>query len=620
VVGIAAYVGRREAAPILLRVLAALDASGRLAVEISTLNGNGVERRQAARLVTLEGALARQPVHGACGIARARPSAAGGGAESGDGREGDEPCCGELALACYGIIENGEALRALLASAGHRFESDDDAETLAHLIADAPGETLEARIRSALERVEGSCSFAATSAAEPGTIVVAQEGTSLFIGVGEQECFVASEVAPLTSHTRVIVHLREGDLAVVTAGGYRIVERRAHVDDDDADEDDIDAILQRIERGGYRHSLWKEIAEQAVTVERGLSGRLAFAEGTARLPELERALGGAGDPERVVLVGAGSSWHAALAGRRIVDVLARMPAGVELASEFRYAPRRGGAGVLTIALSKSGESPDTVVAARQARALGSRVLALVNAPESTLAREADAWLDLRAGGELGVAGTKTFTAQLVALLLVGLALGRRRGLSREAGSKFLDQLGQLPEQVEQVLGLEAAIRALARRCGEARHALVLGRGAQRPVALEGALQLTEVARMHAEECSALEMQHGPIRLVEAGVPVVFLVPRDEAYPKVLATMREVKARGGLAVAITNEENGARDLADASLVVPAAAPLLLPILTVVPLQSLAYHIAALRGYEVDRPASPAANLTRRDSVPAARAPL
>lgn len=589
------YVGRREAAPVLLKGLNALGCRGHSSAELAILNGGTAPRRAAGRIPGLESQLCREPIQGTCGLAHASTTASTAAASEVAGRP--SACCTDLALFHTGLIENGDALRALLERGGHVFDTGADAELLAHLVEDAPGETLEERVSGALERVEGTWSLVAASGAEPGKIVVARDGAPALLGIGEGECFVASDASGILAHTRTVVYLSDGDVAAVTRDGYRVVRQAAVPAAADAD---IDAALDEIERGGHAHFMRQEIFEQPGVIERALRGRVSFAEGTARFDDAEVAPADLDAVQRVVIVGTGSAWHAALLGRHVIEVLARVPVEVEHASEYRYAPRRAGPGTLTIALSRSGENADTVQAECAARAAGSRVVAIVNTVASTIAREADGRIYLHAGPELGVASTKFFTAAMVTLLLLGLELGRRRGLSPEAGRKFLDRLFALPGQVAEALALEPQIRAAAERCTEARNALVLGRGLNYPVALEGALKLVEVGHMHAEGHSALETRHGPVQLVTSEAPVVFLAPRDEALPKVLSSMHEVRSRGGWIIAIANgADGGVRDLADHHWRVPATPPLLAPVVNVVPLQLLAYHVAVLRGHDVDR---------------------
>jgi glucosamine--fructose-6-phosphate aminotransferase (isomerizing) len=373
--------------------------------------------------------------------------------------------------------------------------------------------------------------------------------------------------------------------------------------------DDIEWDLDAIALGGYPHFMLKEICEQPESVRSTLRGRLLVAEGTARLNGLNLTAEQCGAIRRIVIVACGTSWHAGLVGRHVLEELAGIPVAVEYASEYRYRRQLRLPGTVTIAISQSGETADTLEALRAAKAAGSTVLGLVNVVGSTIAREADGGIYLHAGPEIGVASTKAFTSQVVALLLLGLYLGRQRGLEIEEGRRLVSQLVRLPELVERALAVEPQVRALAERYADARNALYLGRGANFPVALEGALKLKEISYIHAEGYPAAEMKHGPIALIDENMPVVCLAPKDPVYPKVVSNMQEVKARGGRIIAITSEGNGdLTNLADHQVAVPASPPLIAPVLTVIPLQLLAYHIAVLRGCDVDRPRNLAKSVT------------
>jgi len=373
--------------------------------------------------------------------------------------------------------------------------------------------------------------------------------------------------------------------------------------------DDIEWDLDAIALGGYPHFMLKEICEQAETVRSTLRGRLLAGEGTARLNGLNLTPAQCSRIRRIVIVACGTSWHAGLVGRHILEELSEIPVSVEYASEYRYRRELRIPGTLTIAISQSGETADTLEALRAAKAAGSTVIGLVNVVGSTIAREADGGIYLHAGPEIGVASTKAFTAQVVSLLLLGLWLGRQRGMSVDEGRAMVTELLGLPELVARALQVEPQVRSLAERHAQARNALYLGRGVNFPVALEGALKLKEISYIHAEGYPAAEMKHGPIALIDENMPVVCLAPKDSVYAKVVSNMQEVKARGGRIIAITSEGNGDLGrLVDHQIAVPASSPLLAPVLTVIPLQLLAYHIAVLRGCDVDRPRNLAKSVT------------
>ena len=604
--GIVGYVGPRDAVSVLVEGLSRLEYRGYDSAGVAVLNGNGVETRKlAGRIAGLRALLTRAPLHGSCGIGHTRWATHGAPTERNAHPHAD--CTGTVALVHNGIIENADALRKRLEQNGHCFGTETDTETLVHLIEESPGATLEERVIAALHHVEGTYGIAVVAEADSRKIVVARRGSPVLLGVGDGEFLVASDASAVLGHTRSVVYLNDGDVAVLTPEGYRILDGDAR--EQQRAVDDIEWDLDAIALGGYPHFMLKEICEQAKTVRSTLRGRLLASEGTARLNGLNFTPEQCSRIRRVVIVACGTSWHAGLVGRHILEDLVRIPVSVEYASEYRYRRQQRLPGTVTIAISQSGETADTLEALRAAKAAGSTVVGLVNVVGSTIAREADGGIYLHAGPEMGVASTKAFTAQVVALLLLGLYLGRQRGLPEEQGRQLVAQLIQLPELVERALAVEPQVRALAERYADARNALYLGRGVNFPVALEGALKLKEISYIHAEGYPAAEIKHGPIALIDENMPVVCLAPKDYVYPKVVSNMQEVKARGGRIIAITSEGNGdLSNLADDQVAVPASPPLIAPVLTVIPLQLLAYHIAVFRGCDVDRPRNLAKSVT------------
>jgi len=606
VCGIVGYVGPRDAVSVLVEGLSRLEYRGYDSAGVAVLNGGGVETRKlAGRIGGLRELLARAPLHGSCGIGHTRWATHGAPTERNAHPHAD--CTGTVALVHNGIIENADVLRKRLEVGGHRFVTETDTETLVHLIEESPGATLEDRVIAALQHIEGTYGIAVVAETDPGKIVVARRGSPVLLGVGDGEFLVASDVSAVLEHTRSVVYLNDGDVAVLTSRGYRVLDPEAR--EQERAVDDIEWDLDAIALGGYPHFMLKEICEQSETVRSTLRGRLLVAEGTARLHGLNLTAEDCREIQRVAIVACGTSWHAGLVGRHILEELVGIPVSVEYASEYRYRRQLRLPGTVTIAISQSGETADTLEALRAARAAGSTVLGLVNVVGSTIAREADGGIYLHAGPEIGVASTKAFTAQVVALLLLGLYLGRRRGLSVEEGCALVAQLVRLPELVERALAVEPQVKALAERYADAPNALYLGRGVNFPVALEGALKLKEISYIHAEGYPAAEMKHGPIALIDENMPVVCVAPQDRVYAKVVSTMQEVKARGGRLIAITSEGNGdLSHLVDHQIAVPASPPLITPVLTVIPLQLLAYHIAVLRGCDVDRPRNLAKSVT------------
>ncbi len=611
--GIVAYTGKRQAAPILLHGLERLEYRGydSAGIAIETGGGGLTTRKLAGRVAALGALVKDAPVPGHSGIGHTRWATHGVPNMVNAHPHGD--CRGDIAVVHNGIIENAEVLRAALRQGGHFFNSDTDTETVAHLIEVSDGDSLEQRVIAALEHVTGTYGLAVISADEPGKIVVARQGSPVLVGVGGQEYFVASDASAILEHTRSVVYLNDGDIAVLTPAGYRVIDRKSRVQ-----ERAVDALawdLEAIELGGHAHFMVKEILEQPETVRSTLRGRLmGGGDGSvARLSGLNLSAADCAELRRIHIVACGTSWHAGLVGRQIIEELADIPVSVEYASEYRYRrqPRPSGrpGQRLTIAIAQSGETADTLEAMRAARANGSRVVGIVNVVGSTIAREADGGIYLHAGPEIGVASTKAFTSQIVALALLGGYLGSHRGLAADAAQQLVCELTRLPDLVAETLELEPEVKALAEQWAEARHALYLGRGVNFPVALEGALKLKEISYIHAEGYPAAEMKHGPIALIDEQMPVVFVAPHDEVYPKVVSNMHEVRARGGRILAITTQGNGdLQRLVDYQLRVPRTMPLLSPIVTVIPLQLLAYHIAVLRGCDVDKPRNLAKSVT------------
>ena len=606
--GIIGYVGTRQAAPILLDGLGRLEYRGYDSAGVAIQNGAGLKVvKLAGRVSALREQLTGAPVSGTSGVAHTRWATHGAPTTVNAHPHGD--CRGQVAVVHNGIIENADALRLALAAVGHRFTTETDTEILAHLIEDAPGDTLEARVIAALAHVEGTYGLAVMSAAEPGKVVVARQGSPVLLGIGDDELFVASDASALLEHTRSVVYLDDGDIAVLTPAGYHVLDRESHVQLRAVA--DVAWDVAEIELGGYAHYMLKEIREQPETVRATLRGRLLPEQGTARLNGLNLSPADCRAVRRVVILACGTSWHSGLVGRDLIEELAGIPVQVEYASEYRY--RRSLApppGTLAIAISQSGETADTLEAMRAARAAGARVVGIVNVVGSTIAREAQGGIYLHAGPEIGVASTKAFTSQIVALALLGLYLGRARELSAEDGREVVCRLMQLPQLVARALEIEPQVKALAARFAAAPNFLYLGRGVNFPVALEGALKLKEISYIHAEGYPAAEMKHGPIALIDENMPVVFVAPNDAVYGKVCSNMQEVRARRGRIIAVTTEGNGhlGERLAEAQLAVPATLPLLSPVVTTIPLQLLAYHIAVLRGCDVDRPRNLAKSVT------------
>jgi glutamine---fructose-6-phosphate transaminase (isomerizing) len=606
--GIVGYTGRKQAAALVLEGLKRLEYRGYDSAGIAVVNDGRLEVVKAAgKIAALEQALGGKPPAGHTALAHTRWATHGAPTDINAHPHSD--CGGTLAVVHNGIIENATVLRAALAGRGHVFRSETDTEVLAHLIEElhGAGAALGDAVVGALQRVEGTFGIGVVSTREPDTIVVARRGSPLLVAIGSGEHFVASDAAAVLAHTRSVVYLDDGEVAIVRPDGYRILDLTA-VEKVKA-VTRVDWDVATVERGGHAHFMLKEILEQPESLRNVLRGRLLEEEGDVHLgglnvsdEELQRI-------NRIVFTGCGTSWHAGLIGEYMMEELARLPTEVEYASEFRYRNPIVDERTLVVGISQSGETADTLAALREAKRRGARTLGLVNVVGSTIAREVDGGIYLHAGPEIGVASTKAFTSQIAALALLTLKMGRLRTLSILQGREVVRALARLPELVERALAKAPEVERLAERMVRATNVLYLGRGYNFPVALEGALKLKEISYIHAEGYPAAEMKHGPIALIDELMPVVFIAPRDTVYPKVLSNVEEVKARGGRVIAIVTEgDTGVSSLAEHAIAVPETLDLLSPILSVLPLQLLAYYIAVRRGCNVDQPRNLAKSVT------------
>ncbi len=608
--GIVGYIGEKRAAPLLLQGLRRLEYRGYDSAGIAVqVNGNVETKKAVGKIVELEKRLSNggEPT-GTVGIAHTRWATHGAPNEINAHPHID--CKNEIAVVHNGIIENASTLKQRLTALGHKFSSETDTEVVAHLIEEAFDGNLEEAVRAALQQVEGAYGLAIISSKDPNKIVVARKGSPLLLGITDNgEYFVASDVAAVLAQTRQVIYLDDGEMAVLTRDGYQTLSLRggeitkeiAHV------QWELDAI----EKGGHEHFMLKEIFEQPETLRNTMRGRMLDLEGNIKLggvtltPEELRSI------ENITICACGTSWHSGLIGEYMMEELAKIPVEVEYASEFRYRSSVVGPGTLLIAISQSGETADTLAAMREARERGARVMGLVNVVGSTIARESDFGIYLHAGPEIGVASTKAFTSQVLALTLFTLHLARVRGtLDAERAKEIMAAIKKLPEQVEQVLELNDALRELARTYKSATNFLYLGRGFNFPTALEGALKLKEISYIHAEGLPAAEMKHGPIALIDENMPVVMIAPRDSVYSKVISNIQEVKARGGRVIAVVTEGSDAEiaNLVDHLIPIPDTIEFLTPILATVPLQLLAYHVAVMRGCNVDMPRNLAKSVT------------
>ncbi len=606
--GIVAYAGAEPASPILLEALTRLEYRGYDSAGLAVQNGVGLEMRRAAgRLAALGDLLDEDPVDGESGIAHTRWATHGEPTVANAHPHAD--CSGEIAVCHNGIIENADILRAELIRRGHSFKSDTDTEVLAHLIEEHWLPPLHLSVARALAMVEGTYGLAVMSAREPGRIVCARRGSPLLVGLGNGKIFAASDAAALLPYTRRVVYLDDGELAVLDSSGADILSIDA-LSRIAKPVEELDWDLESAEKGGHAHFMLKEIHEQPSSLAATLRGRIQRSTPVVKLGGLSEVASVLGETNRVVFTACGTSWHAGLIGKFMVEEYARVQADVEYASEWRYRNPVLEPGTVVVGISQSGETADTLAALSLAKEKGATTLGIVNVVGSSVARATDAGIYLHAGPEIGVASTKAFTSQVAALSLFSLYLGRQRGLAPEVADRVLRELQTLPEKVRKILDRAGEIEAMARRLVDLGHSnyLYLGRGYSFPVSLEGALKLKEISYVHAEGFSAAEMKHGPIALIDEDMPVVVVAPRDAVYPKVLSNMREVKARGGVLIAITTEPNGLAELADEVFIVPSTEDSLQGVICSIPLQLLAYHIGVLRGCDVDRPRNLAKSVT------------
>ena len=508
-----------------------------------------------------------------------------------------------------GIIENFQVLKKGLINFGYEFKSETDSEVLVHLIDNfiKKGYDLTKSVRLALNEVEGTYGLAIVYSKEPDKIIAARKGSPLVIGIGEGENFIASDVSAILAHTKQVIYLEDGEIAILKKDSFNAIT--IHDDEIDKEVHEITMTLEEIDRGGYAHFMLKEIMEQPETLRNSIRGRILDEEGSSVLGGLTDVVNKLVNSKRIIITACGTSWHAGLVGEYMFEQFCRIPTEVEYASEFRYRNPIIEKDDAIFFISQSGETADTLAAVREAKMKGALVLGICNAVGSSIARETNAGVYTHAGPEIGVASTKAFTSQLTVLALITLLIARRKNLSRVDGKQIADELRSLPEKIESILRLNDQIEIIAEEFKDATNFLYLGRGYNFPVALEGALKLKEISYIHAEGYPAAEMKHGPIALIDENLPVVFIAPKDSTYEKIISNIQEVKARGGRTIAIASEDDTEIDrLVDYSIKIPQTIRMLMPILTVIPLQLLAYHIAVKKGLNVDQPRNLAKSVT------------
>jgi glucosamine--fructose-6-phosphate aminotransferase (isomerizing) len=604
--GIIGVVGTKKAVPILIDGLKRMEYRGYDSAGIAVMNDTGMTiLKCAGKIASLETLLNGKDLGGNTGIGHTRWATHGMPSDVNAHPHVDG--LGRIALIHNGIIENYSKIRKELKKLGHEFQSETDTETLVHLIGELYDGDLEKAVKEALQHIRGTYGLAIIAENEPDKIVAARMGSPIIIGLGDEENFVASDMAAFVSYTRDVTYLDDGEIAVITKDyvehktlGDRVVNKK------------VERILydiEQIEKGGFPHFMLKEIHEQVKTVEDAFRGRLLPEEGTVKFGGLNSHIDQILNMKRLIIVACGTSWHAGGVGEYMIEEMAGIPVEVEYASEFRYRNPIIEDGTVVIAISQSGETIDTLAAVREAKRKGALVLGLCNVVGSTIARETNAGIYLHAGLEIGVASTKAFTSQITILAMLALLFGRKSRISSEKGRVFIKELKAIPKKIQTILDQEEQIKKLAPVFNQYPHALYLGRGVNFPVALEGALKLKEISYVHAEGYPAAEMKHGPIALIEPGMPAVFVAIQDGTYEKINSNIAEIKARKGCVIAIANEgDTSITNIVDHVINIPKTHFMLTPLLTVIPMQLLAYHVAVLKGCNIDQPRNLAKSVT------------
>ncbi|OQX56374.1 MAG: glutamine--fructose-6-phosphate transaminase (isomerizing) [Candidatus Cloacimonas sp. 4484_209] len=604
--GIVGYIGKKQAIPILIDGLKRLEYRGYDSAGLAVLsNKKLILQKVAGRVSQLEELMQKEKIQSNIGIAHTRWATHGEPSDVNAHPHTD--CKGKIAVVHNGIIENYNALKEYLSQKGHIFRTNTDTEVLAHLIEEYYDGNLLKAVRIALSEVEGTYGVAIISLDNPGEIVCARNGSPLVLGDGGDEFFVASDAAPIVPHTRQVIYLEDGELASIKNDGFKITTLEEEEIAPKVRE--ISWTLDQIEKSGYPHFMLKEIFEQPITLRNAIRGRLNWEAGTTRLDGLDRHKKELEHVDRIIITACGTAWHAGLIGEYMLEELSRIPVEVEYASEFRYRNPVVGSNTIIFAISQSGETADTLAALREAKRRGGTTLGICNVVGSTIARETDGGVYIHAGPEIGVASTKAFTSQVMVLALISLLMGRMRTISVKRGREIIEAIRQIPEQVSKILNLNSLIKDIAADFYKKKNFLFLGRGYNFPVALEGALKLKEISYIHAEGYPAAEMKHGPIALIDKNMPVVFIAIRDSVFEKVLSNIEEVKSRKGIVIAITTEgDEEIKSKLNYCIPIPKTIDILTPLLTVIPLQLLAYHIAVMRGCDIDKPRNLAKSVT------------
>jgi glucosamine--fructose-6-phosphate aminotransferase (isomerizing) len=613
--GIVGYIGSQEAVPVIIDGLRRLEYRGYDSAGVAVFSNSGelAIRRASGKLRNLEESIRLKPLAGSYGIGHTRWATHGRPTE--ENAHPHRDCTGSIVVVHNGIVENYLALRKQLIAEGHTFVTETDTEVIAHLVEKYLDGRLEDAVRCALKQITGVFAVGVIAAKDPRKIVAARSGPPVVVGLGQDEFFVASDVPAVLSHTRDMIFLNDGDIAVLTESGVKLMDLDGKTVRRQVSHILWDPIMA--EKGGYKHFMLKEIFEQPRAVKDTMLGRVGQQTGRVFLDEVNISEADFQSFRQVKIVACGTSWHAALAGKFMIERLARLPVEVDYGSEFRYRDPIIQPQTLTIVISQSGETADTIAAQREAKQKGSKTLAICNVVGSMITREAAGTLITHAGPEIGVASTKAFTSQITALLILGMYLGQLRGtLSPEASATLTQELMRIPGKLDQVLAQTAIYDEMAKHLSKAQDFLYLGRGIHFPIALEGALKLKEISYIHAEGYPAGEMKHGPNALIDENLPVVVLATKDPEseesnvhYEKTVSNIQEVKARSGIVVAVACEgDEEVAKMADYLIPIPVTRELLLPLLEMIPLQLLAYHIAVRRGCDVDQPRNLAKSVT------------
>ena len=604
--GIVGYIGENKARPVLMNGIRRLEYRGYDSAGISIINDNKmVSERSVGFVDELEKKLNGKFDEGTLGIVHTRWATHG--APTVENAHPHCDCTGNISIVHNGIIENYNYLKAKLEKEGHIFKSETDSEVIAHLIESHFEGELEDAVRRALKEVNGAYGLAIISLDDPDKLIAARRGSPLIVGIGKREHFITSDVAAILEYTKEVVYLDDNEIAVLTR------EKMETTDIDNVQIlKSIDAVqwnLDKTEKGGYEHFMLKEIYEQPQSLRDAMLGRFEKDSNLVHLGGLKEKEDVLRDVRRIIIAACGTSWNAGLIGEYMIEEHLEIPVEVEYASEFRYRNPIIEEGTMVLVISQSGETADTLAAMQEAKKKGAVILSICNVVGSSIARESDGGIFLHAGPEIGVASTKAFTSQIAVLFLLTLFLARVRGKKEVLSSDLTNKLREIPGQVQQILDGKDQIIKIAQLYGDSNNFLYLGRGYNYPVALEGALKLKEISYIHAEGYPAAEMKHGPIALIDKNMPVVFIATTDRVYAKVLSNIEEVRTRGGKVIAIANEQNNEiSEMVDHVLYIPETIDALTPILSVIPLQLLAYHIAVMRGCDVDKPRNLAKSVT------------